>query len=556
MFETTLTGPRVRNHIEAGHWSDRTLFDDVLLHGGRTPSRVAVVDSHGEYTYAQLVAESGRVASSLLNAGVRRGDVVAVQLPNWREFVAIVLGVERIGAAVAPLAPALRTRELHQVCSIARPKVMVVPCSFRGRDYLQSALAVQEMSGSPELIVTVRGSGAGSESWDDFCLRGAGVPGDVLPYVAPAVTDIAELAFTSGTTGEPKGVMHTHGSAVCAVVSTARRQRLGPDDVFHVAATVGHNAGYFYGVRLALHAGGRLVLQDEWGPEQMLDLVRRYRVTYTFGAPTHLVDLLASPGATPESLKTLRLYICAGAPVPRALAQSALDVMPQAFCRVFGMTELGHATSTESTDEAQKLLTTDGSPQPEMRVRITDADGRRLPAGTEGQVEFAGPFLFAGYIQGREFTEQWFDGEWFQTGDLGVVDGDGYLRITGREKDIIVRAGENIPVREIEELLATHDKIAEVALVGTVDERLGEQAVAFIRLKSDADSLTLADLQAFFDGTGVMKQYWPERVMFVSEFPRSPSGKIKKNELRTIVVEHGLEVAPMATKPATARRDR
>ena len=187
-----------------------------------------MTDSRGGYTYGELVAESERVGLALLDAGVRHGDVVAVQLPNWKEFVATILGAERIGAAVTPLAPALRANELQQICRLAQPKVMVVPQSFRDRTHVETALALRETAGAPETIVVVGGeSSPGAESWDDFRLRAAGAPREVLRFIGPAGTDVAELAFTSGTTGEPKGVMHTHNSAVAAVVSTARRQAFG-----------------------------------------------------------------------------------------------------------------------------------------------------------------------------------------------------------------------------------------------------------------------------------------------------------------------------------------
>jgi acyl-CoA synthetase (AMP-forming)/AMP-acid ligase II len=543
MFETTLTRTRIGTYIDRGEWTDRTLFDDVRLHAGRTPSRPALVDPSGSYTYAELLEESKRVGLALLDVGVRHGDVVAVQLPNWKEFVATILGVEQIGAVAMPLAPSLRSRELEQIFSLSRPAVIMVPGAFHGFDHSELALSLREALGHPRTIVGVGGGlAAGVESWGDFCARAERVqaPADILGYLAPKAADIAELAFTSGTTGEPKGAMHTHGSAVAAVVSTVERQSLGPEDVFHVGATVGHNAGYFYGVRVALHAGGLIVLQDKWDPDSMIELVRRHRVTYSFGAPTHLVDLLGSVGATPESLETLRVYICAGAPVPVALAEAALEVMPKALCRVFGMTEIGHATSTVRGDPRPKLVGTDGSPQPGIRIRITDDCRGPLPSGQEGQIEVSGPFLFAGYVQGREFTSQWYDGQWFQTGDLGVVDGEGFLRVTGRTKDIIVRGGENVPVREIEEILSSHDGIAEVAVVGAADVRLGEQAVACVRLKSAVGSLSLEDLQTLLEERQVTRQYWPERLVLVDNFPRTPSGKIKKGELREMVSDLAL----------------
>lgn len=540
MFETTLTAEAARRWAEAGHWSGRTLADDVRVHAQRAPSRPAVLDSTGGYTYGELVVESERFALALLSAGVRQAEVVAVQLPNWKEFVAAALGIEQIGAAVLPLPPSLRERELRQIFEIARPSVFVVAAAFRGHELAQAALALRRMLGGPDIVVVVGGPAfPGTTTWQAFLANGSGLPREVLAYVAPRGTDVAELAFTSGTTGAPKGVMHTHNSAVATVTSTKRRQGLGADDVFHVAATVGHNAGYFFGVRLALHCGGPAILQDEWDPRLMLELIQRHRVTYSFGAPTHLIDLLGLSDASTGALASLRVYICAGASVPESLAREALKRIPQAFCRAFGMTEVGHVTATERSNPVEKRLLTDGSPERGIGIRIMDSDRRPLAHGAEGELEVGGPFLFAGYVQGRDFTREWFDGEWFRTGDLGVIDEDGFLRITGRTKDIIVRGGENIPVREIEEILAAHDRAAEVALVAAADPRLGERVVACIRVRPGSEPLSLADVRGFLFERRVTKQYWPEGVVICDEFPRTPSGKVRKSELRSLVEEVG-----------------
>ncbi|MBJ7607155.1 MAG: AMP-binding protein [Candidatus Dormibacteraeota bacterium] len=502
-------------------------------HATRTPAARAVYDASGSYSYEDIVRLSTRVAHGLRELGVRSQDVVAVQLPNWREFVPTFLGIERIGAVVNPLATILRERELRQMLQVGRARVLVVPANFRGWPHAERA--VQLLRDLPDLkhIVVVGGTRmSGTVWWDELLELGSRWERD---KISPrGGTEICELAFTSGTTGQPKGVLHSHNSAVCAVRSTVRRQGFDSHDVFHVASPVGHNAGYFYGVRLALEAGGRLVMQDFWDADLMVELVRSHRVTYSLGSPTHLFDMLGSQSATREALSSLRVYICSGADLPRHLARSALDVIPQALCRVFGMTEIGHATSTDNESPRDKLIETDGNPQPEMSIRIVAEDDRVLPAGIEGHVHVRGAFMFAGYLQGPELTDEYFTGDWFHTGDLGRVDADGYLCLTGRIKDVIIRGAEKLPVREIEEVLGEHPRIVEVALIPVTDSRLGERAVACVRLR-DGGALGLGDVTSFLADRRVTTQFWPERVVVMDSFPKTPAGKIQKPLLRQLV---------------------
>lgn len=533
MFETRLTRAHVDRYRGAGHWGDRVLLDVADRWASESPDRVAVIDGRRTLTYGGVLGAADRVAWGLLGLGIRRGDVVSAQLPNWSEFVVLLLATERIGAALNPISTILREREVEQIVRLARSRVLVTAARFRAFDHLDMALALRSAVPTLEHVAVVGGPAVPDAiAWER--LEGTDLPREALAglgLLRPRADDVTEVAFTSGTTGMPKGVMHTHDTALCTVGSTMRRQRIGPRDVILVSLPVGHQAGYFWGPRLALQSGATLVMQDTWDAAEAARLIERHGVTFAMGATTHLVDILER--RAPAGLRSLRIYMCGGANIPPAVAERAVRELPGRFCPVFGMTEHGHSTGTDESTPIEKVITTAGSFQPEMEARVVDPDGRALPPGQEGRLALRGPFNFVGYVQGREFTAPYFDADdFFDTGDLAVIDAGGYLRITGRTKDLVIRGGEKIPVKEIEDLLARHPAVRDVAVVGVPHERLGEQAVACVRPREGA-TLTLEDMRRFLDEHRVTRQFWPEElVLYEGDMPRTASGKIQKFRLR------------------------
>jgi len=543
MFETCLTREQVDRYTAAGHWRNHVLREYVDIFRDQEPDKPAVIDGQVTLTYAQLVEEADQVAWSLLERGTRRGDVISVQLPNWSEFVVLLLAVERIGAVLNPITPILRARELHQILEIGRARMFVVPGRFRGFDRVEMALELRRMVSSVEQIVVVRGrTPDGTIAWDELTCgtRLREEHRRLLDWLRPDANDVAELAFTSGTTGVPKGVLHTHNSVLCTVGSTLRRQALSRRSVVHVVLPVGHNAGYFYGVRIALQAGATMVLQETWDPADMARLIERHRVTFTMGATTHLIDFLDCQASKQHDLRSLEVFMCGGASIPPTVAELAVRRLPGRFCPVFGMTEHGHSTGTDASTPLEKVLSTDGSFQPEMVGRIVDEVGREQPPGQEGRLWVRGPFNFVGYVQGRAFTAPYFDAnEFFDTGDLAYVDRDGYLRITGRVKNLIIRGGEKIPVKEIEDLLAAHPAVREVVLVGVPHPRLGERAVACVRLW-EGKTLRLDEIKHFLDERRVTKRFWPEGLVVYDDLPRTASGKVQNFRLREDLIRRSV----------------
>ncbi len=533
-LETRLTRDHVERYTAAGQWGDLLLRDHVEAHRRRSADHIAVVDGRRSLNYGELLTAADRMAANLLALGLRRGDVVSAQLPNWSEFVVLLLAVERFGAVLNPITTILREREVGEILRLGRSRCLVVPSAFRGFGHAEMAVGLRERLPTLEHIVVARGPATdGALSWEALERDpGAGPEiGRALDLLGPSANDVTELAFTSGTTGMPKGVMHTHNTAHCTVGSTLRRQQLGASDVIHVALPVGHNAGYFYGVRLALQSGATLVLQESWDPLEASRLIEFHGVTFTMGATTHLLDLLECAKRGERDLRSLRVYMCGGASIPPAVAERAVRELPGRFCPVFGMTEHGHSTGTDEATPLEKMLTTDGSFQPEMEARLVDDRGEVLPSGSEGRLQLRGPFNFVGYVQGRAFTAPFFDGDFFDTGDIGVIDADGYLRITGRAKDLIIRGGENIPVKELEDLLAAHPAVREVAIVGVPDPRLGERAVACVRLWEGA-ALDLDGVRGHLEALHVTRHFWPEGLVICDQLPRTPAGKIQKFRLR------------------------
>ncbi len=537
LYETILTRDLADRYRAAGWWPDKLLNDYLDVAVARHPDKTALVDPHGRYTYAELRDLTDRCALALLDLGVRRGDTVTIQLPNWNEFVILTLALERIGAVINPVAPIFRQRELRAMLRLAQPVAAVMPASFRGWDYPAMYEELRADAPSLRAVVVVGGEApAGAIGWQQLLATGAALERhrEMVGWLHPSPDEVSELIFTSGTTGEPKGVLHTANTLGATVEAAVQGQGFTGDDVIHMASTFGHQTGFLYGVRLPIHLGARAVYQDVWEPAAFVRLVDQERITFTMGATPFLADTLRAPNLAEHDIGSLRLFCCGGAPIPRPLAEEAGRRLPCRLAPLWGMTENGAVTITFPGEPPDRIVSTDGRPYPGMEVTVRDANGADLPPGQEGDLYARGPFTFAGYIQGRRFTEQYFtpDG-WFSTGDRAVMDTDGYIRISGRTKDIIIRGGENVPVKEIEDVLMRHPKIRNVALVGAPDPRLGEIGCACV-IPEPGETLTMDDLRAFLAEQQVTPQFWPERLELMDEFPMTPSGKVQKFRLREL----------------------
>jgi cyclohexanecarboxylate-CoA ligase len=515
---------------EAGYWLDKSVDQLLAEAAARAPDKIAIIadrtdrDRASRFTYGELVKLADRVASSLLRLGVGHGDVVTVQLPNWWEFVVTAFACSKIGAVMNPVMPILRERELLYILNFCQAKVFIVPKSYRGFDY--AAMAQGMRAELPHLKHMIVADGEGETSFDRMLLSAAA---DKLP-AGLRPDDTAVLMFTSGTTGEPKGVMHTSNSLIACCKALSERFGLDSSDVLLVASPVGHMTGYAAIVLLSVYLGGTMILQDVWEARRGVGLMASGGVTYTAASTPFLGDICDAVKAGAPQPKSLRSFLCGGAPIPSVLIERAADELGLKVCSLWGMTEVLSGTLTEPARAAEKSASTDGRPLEGMEVKIVDTEARPAPAGESGRLLVRGAQMFKGYYKRPELPT--FDSEgWFDSGDLAYLDEDGYIRISGRVKDILIRGGENVPVVELENLLYKHPAISAVAVVGFPDPRLGERGCAFI-VPRGGSTIDLAAVQAYLGEARMAKQFWPERVEIVAELPRTASGKIQKFKLR------------------------
>ena len=489
-------------------------------HAARRSGRVAVIDGDRVLTAGELARAARRGAAGLAGAGVRRGDVVALQLPNRWETVAAVHAVWALGAVAAPITPIYRGGELTALFADAAPRAVVVPRLHRGADYARQAtdaLAAAGVAAPVLLLSELVGAGAEGPGED----RGAREPG-ARGSADAAPDDVAMLMFTSGTTGRAKGVLHTHRTLLHEAASIAAVFALDGDRVF-MPSPVTHITGMLYGVLLPALIDGSVVLQDRWDAATAAELIERHGCTFTVSATPFLRGLAEAYEERGHG-SALRVFVCGGADIPPALVRRAAAALGTDVARTYGSTEMPTlAVVTPGLGEPLRSET-EGRPIGDARARIA------APADGAGELEVVGPELFAGYLDPRDNAAAFTADGWFRTGDLARLD-DGVLRILGRSKDLIIRGGENISAKEVEDALLVAPGIRDVAVIAIPDEVMGERACAVVVPAAGAEP-TLADLGRALEGAGLARQKRPEALLLVDELPRTPSGKVQKFLLR------------------------
>jgi len=537
-FDAVLLAPRRAAMIAQGFWHDRTINDALDACVAACPDKVAVTAvqiESGEVTrmtYRELATLADRIAVGLSRLGVGRNDVVSVQLPNGWQFVALYLACSRIGAVMNPLMHIFRERELSFMLAHGESKVVVVPKTFRGFDFERMLTALQ-----PDLPLLRHVVVVGGEGMNSFDQRLAGPAWGqepdaqaILTRHRPGPDDVMQLIYTSGTTGEPKGVMQSANTLMSNIVRYAERMRLSHDDVVLMASPLAHQTGFIYGMMMPIVLQASTVLPDIWAPRKAVELIRAEGVSFTMASTPFLTDLANAVAESGDPVPTLRAFLCAGAPIPGPLVEQAQKALGAKVISAWGMTENGGVTTTLLEDADERAINTDGLPLPGIEVRVHDADGTVLPVGAIGRLQVRGCSNFGGYLKRPQLNDTDAEG-WFETGDLARIDEAGYLRITGRSKDVIIRGGENIPVVEVEALLYRHPAVAQAAIVAYPDERLGERACAVVVAKA-GQSIDMASMVEFLKSQKLTVQYLPERLIVLEAMPVTPSGKIQKFKLR------------------------
>ena len=519
------------------HASAITLSGSVGEAFARTCARhgekLALVDGDRRLTFSDLDGLSARVAGAFLAAGIRPGDVVAYQLPNWWEAVVVFLAGARLGAIVNPVLPIFRERELEFIVNQARPSVLVIPGAFRGCDHRALVAGLRARLSCPARIFVARAEPlADMHAFASLTDRPQGSTAEAPPVLPnPKPDSILLLMYTSGTTAAPKGVRHTHATLTAEVESLERVHGLTAADTTLMPSPLTHISGVIHAILTPALIGTTAVLMERWQATEALRLIARERVTYMVGAPTFLRDLTEEVARERYDLSSFRLFSCGGADVSAALIRRAREHLGCIAKRVYGSTEFPTITTTDAGDADRMGAHSEGRVIAPTELRVVGEDGRALPAGCEGEVQARGPECFVGYSDPALDAEAFTADGWFRTGDLGVMDAAGYLRITGRLKDIIIRKGEKFSVRELEERIARHPGVADVAVVAIPDPDTGERACAVVVLTPGA-TLTLAELGAFLSAQGLARQKLPERLEIVDTLPRTESGKVQRAELR------------------------
>lgn len=518
----------------AGLWKDEMLVDFLARHVAKQPDRVVAVDRKSTrggrrqaYTYRDLDQDSTRIGLALAADGIEKGDVVAMQLPNWYEAMAIMLGCWKIGAIVNPLMPIFRRRELRFMLDLAETRTLIVPREFRGFDH--GALAEELAADLPHLN---RVHVLEEDFRRNVLERAWEAETDAAALFAErrlAATDFCQVIYTSGTTGEPKGALHCQNTLIPSLGSFLDKG-LTADDVIFMPSPIAHQTGFLVGLMLPVVLGGSVALQDIWDGPTGVEIIAAERCTFTMASTPFLADLTHAPNLGEHDISSFGGFLCAGAPIPRVLCETAAKRLGCHIFSAWGMTEVGLTTSTYPDDPPEKVFGTYGRPHAAMEVAVFREDGSRADPDEEGDLKARGAATFPGYLKRPGLADFTADG-WFDSGDRARMDADGYIRIVGRTKDIIIRGGENIPVVEVEEVLYRMPEVEAAAIVAMPDERLGELGCAFVQFKP-GQQFDFQEMCARLSAAEVARQYWPERLEPIAEMPRTPSGKIQKYLLR------------------------
>lgn len=538
MYEGSyLTEEYIKEMTKLGEWKNINLYVFLETAAKEIPDEVAIVSYKEEkssvvrITYREFYEQVNRLASKMAELGIKEGDVVSVQLPNWWEFAVICFATFKLGAVINGLTSIYRQKEISFIMKRTESKIVFIPHNYRNFNYLEMMKELWPSLPNLEKIIVVDGN---IEDLDEnviafnTLLESSNYSNVQFGEVNP--NHLVQIAFTSGTTGEPKGVMHTHNTLEATVRNFARHLHLKKGMKNLVISPVGHQTGFLWGTILPVYLQGMIIYLDIWKAQRALEIIKSEQVTNMIAAYPFLHDLANLEDIDEEKPKSLELICIPGAPIPRHMVRYCADRLDCIVAPAWGMTEYGVALAVEPLDPPSAYRT-DGKVLNGAHVRVVNESNEKVGIGKEGKLQIKGAGLFIGYYKRPDITKAEFteDG-WFQTGDLAIQNEKGFISITGRSKDIIIRGGENIPVVEIENMLLEWDKVDDVAVVAMPDERLGERACAYIVPKGER--FTLRELTEYLMDRGIAKQKLPERIEFIDKLPRTASGKVMKYVLR------------------------
>jgi acyl-CoA synthetase (AMP-forming)/AMP-acid ligase II len=530
-----ITASMMPVELEAG-WRSLGLWQDLSL--GEAMAKTAqdrpqaplhFIGSSGERvtTLGEIHAEGLKLAGSFHALGLRPGDTIAMQMPNGLENAVLAQAVAALGCTLLPIVHIYGPHELAHILTDSAAKALIVPDRWKNIDYLERLARLPDLPALQHRIVMGGTVPEGMIGLD-------ALPQGELPRVTADPDALALLLYTSGTTAAPKGVRHTSRS----LLAELQAQRMGsPADDYGLSPwPSGHIAGTLGMMGHAL-LGRPMVILEAWDAALAAQLVDRFKVRQMSGTPFHLSGLMEAAARDGRDITSFTQFLIGATTVPPALVAES-EAKGIRCCRCYGSTEMPTVSQCAPDDPLEKRLNTDGRPNAGVEVRIVDDAGTNLPTGTEGEVAVRGAERFIGYTDPLLDSASFLPGGWFLTGDIGKLDAQGFLAITDRKKDIIIRGGENVSSREVEELLLAVPGVREAAAIGAPDARLGERICAVVTLNGTAE-VSIESIDSAFRQIGVARQKTPELLVVVDEFPRTPSGKVQKAELRRTLAEQG-----------------
>lgn len=524
---------------DKGLWEDATLFDLISAQADRFGDKVFVFDSTTEVTFAQLRDRVLRVAAGLHRAGVQRGERVAVQLPNITEFVVAAAAINRAGAVFVPIMPIYRGAEVEHVIEHSGATRVITVAEFGGFAFVEMYREIQASHPQVKTIWSVRGAAEGAEAFEAL-----EVDGDLDALAAEVGPDRGAdepllIVYTSGTTSKPKGCVHTVNTARTAAKELTAGLAYTDQDVQFGPSPVSHSTGMITSILLPLVNGASSLFIEKWEPKAGMQAIIDHKVTCAVTATPFLQMLLGVYDPSQHDVSHFRAWVCAGSPIPGSVVEKARGMLSGGtVLSLYGRSENYVTTMVATTDPAERSVTSDGKALPDASVQITGKDGNEVPRGEEGDISYRGASHMLGYYNDPEATAALFTPAGYsRSGDLGRMDQDGFVRVTGRTKDIIIRGGMNISAREIEDHVGARDDIAAVAAVAMPDERLGEKVCLYVVVSPGASAPTLEDILTDLRAHGVATQKLPERLEIAESLPMTATGKVQKHILRAEIAD-------------------
>ncbi|AMM22380.1 hypothetical protein AX769_11635 [Frondihabitans sp. PAMC 28766] len=547
------TAGDIAAYYDSGDWQDRVLYQLVAEKAAERPDQVFVSDGDISLTYSQMYEGGVRLAAGLADLGVGHGDRVAVQLPNWAEFTEVVVALSRLGAILLPIMPIFRHDEVGFDLADSGAKVLIGPDFFHKFSHRELYLDLLDEIPTLEHVVVVRPD-EGSDLGAAHALPDLVKSGDLDDLEEELGDGVGPdegfvIVYTSGTTSRPKGCYHTFNTYYAGSKALVDRLHVTEDDIFFNPSPVSHTTGLVTGFIVPLLVGGGTHFMASWNPDEGMARIRDNRCTMTFTSTTFLATVMQSYHPGDHDMSGMKYWVCAGSPIPGSIVQGARTMFSGlSVLSLYGRSENLTTAMCAPEDAPEKSVLSDGRALPGATIMVVDpTSGLELPRGEEGDVTYRGPSHMVAYFHNEAQTEELYTPERYsRSGDLGYMDADGFVRITGRTKDIIIRGGVNIGSREVEDLLITHPDIRDVAVVAMPDPRLGERACAFVVVEPGHEAPTLATTQEFLRTKKIAVQKMPERVEVTDGLPMTPTGKVQKQLLRERIAAILADGAPSA----------